>query len=339
MIPKLGGSRLVATCELPPATVTIASEMIPWPFERREVVVIVNPAAHNAAKRKALAAANEWLRDHGWKAEWAETSEAGEAKAVAAMAAEHRVPLVFVCGGDGTLNEAVNGLAGSETAVSVIPSGTVNLWAREMGLLKKPAEAVRLAVQGVRRRIDLGRAGSRYFLSQVSFGVDAAVVQRVSHGMKGRLGAAAYALSAARQAMAYRGSRVTLSLDGETRSARALMVVAGNTRIYAGLTKITPDAIVDDGQLDVCVYEGRGRWDTVRLATLTLLRRHQGSSRVQLKRVRHLKIASEKPFPAQLDGEALADSPAEVSVAAGALWVMTPRRLRSPLFSLPPAPP
>ena len=115
------------------------------PFERREVVVIVNPAAHNAAKRKALAAANEWLRDHGWKAEWAETSEAGEAKAVAAMAAEHRVPLVFVCGGDGTLNEAVNGLAGSETAVSVIPSGTVNLWAREMGLLKKPAEAVRLA--------------------------------------------------------------------------------------------------------------------------------------------------------------------------------------------------
>src|SRR5439155_1149464 len=162
MIPKLGGSRLVATCELPPATVTIASEMMPWPFERREVVVIVNPAAHNAAKRKALAAANEWLRDHGWKAEWAETSEAGEAKAVAAMAAEHRVPLVFVCGGDGTLNEAVNGLAGSETAVSVIPSGTVNLWAREMGLLKKPAEAVRLAVQGVRRRIDLGRAGSRY---------------------------------------------------------------------------------------------------------------------------------------------------------------------------------
>ena len=96
---------------------------------------------------------------------------------------------------------------------------------------------------------------------------------------------------------------------------------------------------MDDGQLDVCVYEGRGRWDTVRLATLTLLRRHQGSSRVQLKRVRHLRIASEKPFPAQLDGEALADSPAEVSVAAGALWVMTPRRLRSPLFSLPPAPP
>jgi diacylglycerol kinase (ATP) len=338
MIPKLGSSRLVAACELPRAAVTIASEMMLGSFERREAVVIVNPAAHNAAKRKALAAANLWLREHGWKAEWAETSGAGDAKAVATMAAEHRVPLVFVCGGDGTLNEAVNGLAGSETAVSVIPSGTVNLWAREMGLLKQPVEAVRLAVEGVRRRIDLGRAGSRYFLSQVSFGVDAAVVQRVSHGMKGKVGAAAYALSAARQAMTYRGSRVTLSLDGETRSARTLMVVAGNTRIYAGLTKITPDAIVDDGQLDVCIYEGHGRWDIVRLAALTLLGRHQGLSRVQRKRVRHLKIASEKRLPAQLDGEALADSPAEVSVATGALWVITPRQLRSPLFSLPEPP-
>jgi len=128
---------------------------------------------------------------------------------------------------------------------------------------------------------------------------------------------------------------VTLSLDGEERSAWALMIVAGNTRKYAGLAQVTPDAIVDDGLLDVCVYEGRGRWDIVRLAALTLLRRHRRSKRVHYKRVRRLKIASEKPMPVQLDGEALADSPAEVSVAAGALWVMTPSGLKSPLFSLP----
>ena len=311
---------------------------MPGPFERREAVVIVNPAAHNAAKRKALSAAHEWLREQGWKAEWAETSGVGDATSAAAMAAEHRVPLVFVCGGDGTLNEAVNGLAGSETAVSVIPSGTVNLWARETGLLKKPAEAVRLAVEGVRRRIDLGRAGARYFLSQVSFGVDAAVVHRASHDMKGKVGAAAYALSAARQAMTYRGSRVTLSLDGEVRSERTLMVVAGNTRIYAGVTKITPDAIVDDGQLDICIYEGLGRWDIVRLAALTLIRRHRGSKRVHHERVQHLALVSEKPLPVQLDGEPLAESPTDITVAAGALWVMTPRGLRSPLFSRPPEP-
>src|SRR5436309_15696559 len=109
-------------------------------FERNETIVIVNPAAHNAAKRKALRAAEVCLRERGWKAEWAQTSGAGDAITMAAKAADRRVPLVFVCGGDGTLNEAVNGLAGSETAISVIPTGTVNLWAREIGLLKKPAE-------------------------------------------------------------------------------------------------------------------------------------------------------------------------------------------------------
>jgi diacylglycerol kinase (ATP) len=312
--------------------------MMPGPFERKEALIIVNPAAHNAAKRKALSVANGWLREQGWKAEWAETSGAGEATNLGAKAAAMGVPLVLVCGGDGTLNEVVNGLAGSETAVSVIASGTVNLWAREIGLLKKPVEAVRLAVEGIRRRIDLGRAGSRYFLSQVSFGVDAAVVHRVSHDMKGRLGAAAYLLSAARQAMSYRGSLVTLSLDGEERSARTLTVVAGNTRIYAGLTKVTPDAIVDDGQLDVCVYEGLGRWDIARLGALTLLRRHLGSKRVDCKRVRHLRIASEQPLPVQLDGEPIADSPTEVTVEAGALWVVTPRGLKNPLFSRSPEP-
>src|SRR2546428_10754558 len=103
------------------------------PFERKEAVVIVNPAAHNAAKRKALSAAAGWLREHGWKAEWAETSGAGDATTAAAKAAERRVPIVFVCGGDGTLHETGNGLAGAETAGSGVTSGAGKLWARGGG--------------------------------------------------------------------------------------------------------------------------------------------------------------------------------------------------------------
>ena len=307
-------------------------------FARREAVVIVNPAAHNAPKRKRLTEAGAWLSAQGWTVEWLETSGPGEATSLAAAAAERRAPLLFVCGGDGTLNEAVNGLAGSETAVSVIPAGTVNLWAREIGLLKKPADAVRLTVEGFRRRADLGRAGSRYFLSMAGYGIDAAVAHRVSHGVKGRLGAAAYALSAVRQAISYRGLPVTLSLDGEERAANVLMLVAGNTRNYAGLTRITPDALVDDGRLDVCVYQGRGRWDILWLALLTLFRQHQRSKKVFQRRVRRLSITSAAPLLVQVDGEPIAESPSEVTVAPDALWVATPRDLTSPLFSRPPAP-
>jgi diacylglycerol kinase (ATP) len=299
----------------------------------KEAVVIVNPTARKLPSQRRLGEARDWLDKRGWAVEWLETAAPGDATSLAADAARRGVPLLFVCGGDGTINEAVNGLAGSETALAVIPTGTVNLWAREVGLLKKPPEAVRLAVDGVCRRIDLGRAGERYFLLMAGFGLDAAVAHGVSHRIKGRFGAAAYALSAVREAMRYRPSAVTLSLDGRERALEMLMLIVGNTRKYAGLTEITPAAVVDDGRLDVCAYQGRGRRDILWLALLTLLRRHRGSKMVLQQRVQRLGIASEAPLPVQIDGDASSESPVEVRIAPGALWVAVPKGLKSPLFS------
>ncbi len=305
-------------------------------FDRKDTVIIVNPSARKLPKRARFVEADEWLRAHGWTAEWVETAGPGDASALARKAAKNGIPLLLVCGGDGTLNEAVNGLAWSETAMAVIPAGTVNLWAREAGLLKKPVEATRLAVEGVRRRVDLGRAGERYFLLMAGYGIDAAVAHRVSRGIKGRLGAAAYALSAAKQAMVYRGSRIDVTMDGERRAMNVLQLIAGNTRNYAGLTQVTREALVDDGLLDLCVYEGRSRWDILWLSLLTLLGRHGRSRKVTQRRVERLELTWQTPLLAQLDGEAIAESPVEVTVAPAALWVMTPRGLKSPLFSRPP---
>src|SRR3990172_7575922 len=197
---------------------------------RRETMVIVNPAAHNLPERKRLQAADRWLRERGWGVEWLETKEPREATGLAARAAQRGVPLLFVCGGDGTLNEAANGLAGSETALAMIPAGTVNIWAKETGVPRNPLEAVRLALEGERRRVDLGKAGQRHFLLMAGYGLDGAVARRVSHGVKGRLGAAAYALAAVRESLSYRSSPLTLRLDEEEREARALMLGAGETQ-------------------------------------------------------------------------------------------------------------
>ena len=155
----------------------------------------------------------------------------------------------------------------------------------------------------------------------------------VSHRIKGRFGAAAYALSAAREALRYRSSRVTLSLDGRERTLELLMLIVGNTRKYAGLTEITPAAIVDDGRLDVCAYSGHGRWDILWLALLTLIRQQRRSKKVMQHRVQRLGIASATPLPVQIDGDASSDSPVEVTIAPGALWVAVPKGLKSPLFS------
>jgi YegS/Rv2252/BmrU family lipid kinase len=302
-------------------------------YERREAMVIVNPAAHNLPSRKRLAEAEAWLKGAGWTVEWRETERPRQAEELAAAAARAGVPLLFVCGGDGTLNEAANGLAGSETTLAPIRAGTVNIWAREIGMPRRPAKAVRLAVGGERRRIDLGRAGDRHFLLMAGYGLDGAIARRASLGLKSRLGAAAYALAAIREVFTYRSTPVTLRFDGEEEEAvRLLMLVAGNTRNYAGLVNVTADAQVDDGLLDICVFQGKGTMDILLHALRTLLRRHRKSKKVLYRRARRLDLSWQEPLPVQLDGDEFEGSPETVEVAPRALWVAVPRGLSSPLF-------
>jgi len=298
----------------------------------RETLIIVNPAAHNVPSRKRLDEAERWLRSQGWQVERRQTEGPRQATELAAAAAARGLPLLFVCGGDGTLNEAANGLAGSETALAPIRAGTVNIWAKELSFPRKPAQAVKAAVEGDRRRVDLGLAGDRYFLLMAGYGLDGAIARRVHLGLKSRLGAATYAVAAVREALRYRSSPVTLRFDDEERDAEVLMLVAGNTRNYAGLVQITREAQADDGLLDVCVYEGKGTVDIVLHVLRTLVRRHLRSRKVTYRKVKRLEFARGEPPPVQLDGDEFERSPAVVEVAAGALWVAVPKGVSSPLF-------
>ena len=297
-----------------------------------ETLIIVNPAAHNAPSRKRLDEADRWLRARGWRTDWRETERPGQATALAAGAAARGLSLVFVCGGDGTLNEAANGLAGTDTALALIPAGTVNIWAKEMQIPRKPVKAVKAAIEGDRRRVDLGRAGERCFLLMAGYGLDGAIARRVHLGLKSRLGAVTYAFAAIRESLRYRSSPVTMRFDGEEHAAEVLMLVAGNTRNYAGVVEITRRAQVDDGLLDVCVFQGKGTLDIILHTLRTLLRRHLRSKKVLYRKTRRLELAWREPLPVQLDGDAYELSPTELEIAPSALWVAVPKGVRSPLF-------
>jgi diacylglycerol kinase (ATP) len=310
----------------------------PWSGEPR-AVIIINPAAHKLPSPKRRQEADRWLRAHGWDAEWVETTAPGHATRISREAAARGVDLVVVCGGDGTVGEAVNGLVGTETVLGTIPGGTSNIWAREAGLDKKPAEAVQLMVEGERRRVDLGRVGDRYYLLMAGFGIDAAVTENVSTRIKGWLGAAAYGIAAIRQAFTYKGKTVTIRIDGAERTLDVLMVLVGNTRLYAGITQIARDAQADDGLLDVYVYQGRGKIAVVKHAVRTLLGRHRKAPDVLYSRAREVQFTwHEAPLSVQVDGDALPETPANVTVAPSALWVALPMGFRSPLFRERPDP-
>lgn len=305
------------------------------PFEHRTAVVIVNPVSHNVPSRKRLDEAHEWLKSQGWTTVWRETAGPDDAQRFALDAAAQRVELVVACGGDGTVNAVANGLIGSESTMGTIPAGMSNIWAREIGLDKRPLEAVQKMVLGDRRLIDTGRAGRRHFVLFIGYGIDAAIIQTVPSSAKDRLGAASYLIPAARQALSWKPKPIAVRVDGVERMMDVLMAVVGNTRLYAGITKITPIAIADDGQLDACIYSGRGKRDIVFHAMRTLLQLHRKSPKVLYRHARRVEFDWDEPLPAQVDGEALLDCPREVVVVPQSLWVATPPALPNSMFSRP----
>src|SRR5258708_4489185 len=153
-----------------------------------EILVIFNPAARSAR------ASSRWktLGDLPPHVTLATTSVPGEAKEIAAAAVEQGFRIVVAAGGDGTINEVVNGLAGSEVALGVLPVGTMNVFAAELGLPGKLRDAWRLIEAGRVREIDLGRANRQYFVQLAGVGLDAQVVKETSLDLKRNLGPLAY---------------------------------------------------------------------------------------------------------------------------------------------------
>jgi len=303
----------------------------------QSATVIVNPAAPNLPSRRHLREAASWLHSQGWQADWAFTRSSGDATATAARAAQEGRSLVVVCGGDGTISEVVNGLAGSETALAVIPAGTANVWAKEVGIPRQPIAALEAAVRGQARRIDLGRAsapsggGGRYFFLMAGLGLDGSIAASLPLNVKRYLGASTYAIMAVGQSLRYRGQRVELIVDGEPLETSLLMMVVGNTRGYAGVTQVTSRAYADDGLLDVCVFQGRHTLDIIFHTLRVAAQAHLRASPVLYRRARRLEVHSETPLPAQLDGDFYPGYPTVFEVAPAALTVMVPQK-RLPLF-------
>ena len=305
----------------------------------KRALLILNPTARGAPPR-------EWLREgidalDGWEATISQTESAGHAIELARDAAANGMDAVVACGGDGTVNEVANGLAGSQTAMAVVRGGTANVWSKEIKLPRKPADAVRLLSTGERRVVDLGRAvygggadgeSERYFLLMAGIGFDASIVRQASGALKRRLGAAAYLLQGARSVFSHRAVAVELLVNGAPLSASLYWLLVGNTRSYAGLISLTHQAAADDGRLDFCLLEQGGLPRIAWLLPWVLLRRHHQRAHVQYRSVESLEVRT-AGLPVQVDGEYLTETPIRIEVAPRALHVIVPAELNSPLFT------
>lgn len=301
-------------------------------------MLVFNPVAgqSEAFERELLAAASVW-REAGWSVQMEPTLAAGDGRRLGRLAAAEGFDLVVAAGGDGTLNEVLNGLAGSSTALAPLPLGTMNVWARELNLPLQPRAAAEALLSWRPHSIDLGRAGERYFLLMAGIGFDAAITADVRLAQKRRLGALAYVITGLRRAWNVRGSRVRLLLDGQQLRRRVIQLVLGNTRLYGGLVTITHQASIDDGLLDVCVIMGDNGLSAIRRVIAIIGRRQSQDRAIEYYRARSVHVFARPRLPVQVDGDPIGRTPMEFEVAPGTLRALLPRELPAGLVRQSPS--
>ena len=310
-------------------------------MQPRRALFILNPVARRAPSPERLRAAIASAAGPALAAEIWTTQHPAHATQLARDAEAAGVDLIFACGGDGTINEVLNGLRRPQTQVGVVPAGTADVWAAEAGIPRPPAQAIRAQLDAQPLRLDLGRAGERRFLLMAGLGLDAAAASTVSPRLKRLTGRAAYIAAGAWVGARYRGHRLSLRFDdAPPRNLTANMIVIANTRLYGSAAEIASQASAVDGALDCIVFRGGGPIPAARGLTLTLLRRHLRSGAVLFARARRVTVEplDDRPPPLQLDGDVLDPAcglPTEFTIEPLAVTMLVPKADR-PVFQSPP---
>lgn len=281
-----------------------------------------------------------WLTEHGLPTELCLTKYVGHAAQLANEAVRAGMDMVIAAGGDGTVNSVLQGLAGNNTALGVLPLGTVNVWAREMGIPMALPLAAEVLVRGVRRRVDVGRAGSRFFLMMAGIGFDAEVARRVERSKLKRLGLKLldYLATVGILGVTHQSAKIWMRIGGKRRSLSSLMIILGNTRLYGGALTFAKKAVADDGWLDLVIIGGGGLVYRAGVILRALFRRASMGTRVRYAHVRTVRLESNKPIPVQVDGEVIGTLPMTFSIVPNALIVVVPEDAPAGLFSRPPLP-
>lgn len=287
----------------------------------RRLLLIFNPAA-GWRRRRRLDDVLRRLDAAGCTVTLRETARPGDAERFAAEARGMAFERLVVAGGDGTINEAINGLAGSMLPVAVVPLGTANVLAAEIGLKTDAESIARAIMQGLPRPVALGEANGRRFVLMAGAGFDAHVVRDVTAPLKRGLGKGAYVLAALRQMLAFGFFEYRVSIDGAERVAGS--VIVANGRYYAGKYVCAPDGHLERPELAVCLFERSSRWSVAVYAMALLTGRLPGLASYRVISARHVAIAGRPGEPLQGDGDIIGRLDATIRMLPDALNLIFP---------------
>lgn len=296
------------------------------------MVVIYNPKA--GRRRQALfSSVIARLEARGVAVTVLETGARGDAEAFARHARQRRLTdaggapdLVVAAGGDGTINEVVNGLSGGDLPLAILPLGTANVLAAEIGLDVSVEAIAETIWRGPAIAARLGDVNGRRFALMAGVGLDADVVASVGSRMKARFGRWAYVLTTLYQIATLKPHYYRVAIDGEI--YRAASVVVAKAHYYGGTFVCAPDARLDSDLLHVCLFERAGRWNAIRYAANMVAGRLTRAAAYRVVQTRSVEIWAEEGAysgdPVQADGDIVTNLPASISLPAAPLRLVVP---------------
>jgi diacylglycerol kinase (ATP) len=309
------------------------------PDDAKNALLIYNPASGRRRHRRfaEIEQAVRILKEAGIIAEVAATSVPGSAKKMAQLAVSQGRDLVIACGGDGTINEIINGLAGSHVPMALLPAGTANVLAKELGIPWDIPHAARLIPGGVVRRIALGIAvpinnsapellprEGRYFLCVAGAGPDGAIVNGVDEILKKNAGIVAYFVEGMRQLVRYGFPEMRVLSGGKER--RATIIVVGRTAHYGGPFKITTGASLFEDSFEFLINSSRSRLGYLACLPALWLGTVRKRAEIEAWKAREAicNAAGSEPVYAQVDGEPAGPLPLAFRIVPDALSLVTP---------------
>ncbi len=273
-----------------------------------KVAIVLNARAGAARRRMTPAQVDVFARDTlarlGAIPLIRLTEGPGHARDLARQAVDDGAEIVCAWGGDGTVNDVASGLVYGRGVMAVVPAGSGNGFARDLGVPLDPAGALAVAVTGATRVVDVGEANERLFVNTAGLGLDASVAHAFAVRPRGSRGLGAYVVAGLRHLAGFEGRRCTVCLDGApVGAARLKMVTVANTRQWGGGALVAPDAKPDDGMLDLVAVEDRSTWGLAihawRLWTGSVGRVRGVSMRPFCEAV----VESDGEWPLHIDGE------------------------------------
>lgn len=267
--------------------------------------IIYNPTAGREAFKKELAMVLEKLEVAGYETSAHATTCEGDATEAAKYAVQEHYDLIVVAGGDGTINEVINGMADSDyrPKLGIVPAGTTNDFARALGIPRDIKKAINIITEDRSMALDIGKVNDRYFMNIAGGGKLTELTYEVPSKLKTMIGQLAYYVKGIEMLPSLKPIRATIELDDEVIEEDIMLFLVVNTNSVGGFEKIAPSAELNDGLFEILILKKTNLAEFIRLATMALRGAHVDDKNIIYKKSKHIKVKTDEKMQLNIDGE------------------------------------